>query len=70
MSQFLTLEANDKTMKFCFVFVIRLCYEKLDHMPKPLVPKLHPDPSAPLKDIAEKQVPVKLKLIVVDDVTQ
>ena len=33
-------------------------------MLKPLVPKFRPDPSARLKDIAEKQVPAKLKPIV------
>ena len=35
---------------------------------KPLMPKFRPDPSARLKDIAEKQVPAKLKLIVVQRV--
>ena len=30
-------------------------------MLKPLMPKFRPDPSARLKDIAEKQVPAKLK---------
>ena len=38
--------------------------KKLGHMMKPLVPKFRPDLSARLKDIAEKQVPVKLKPIV------
>ena len=33
-------------------------------MLKPLVPKFCPDLSARLKDIAEKQVPVKVKPIV------
>ena len=39
-------------------------YEKLRHMLKPVVPWFRPDPSAHLKDIAEKQVPAKLKPIV------
>ena len=33
-------------------------------MLKPLVPKFRPDLSAHIKDIAEKQVPAKLKPIV------
>ena len=33
-------------------------------MLKPLVPKIRPDLSARLKDIAEKQVPAKLNPIV------
>ena len=33
-------------------------------MLKPLVPNCHPELSVRLKDIAEKQVPAKLKLIV------
>ena len=36
-------------------------------MLKPVVPKLRPDLSVRLKDIAEKQVPAKLKPIVVDE---
>ena len=47
-----------------FFFVIRAYYEKLGHMLKSPVPKFRPDLSARLKDIAEKQVPVKLKPIV------
>ena len=39
---FLTLGADGKTLKFRF-FVIRVYYEKLGHMLKPLVPKFHPD---------------------------
>ena len=39
---FLTLGANGKTLKFRF-FVIRLNYEKLGHMLKPLVPKFRPN---------------------------
>ena len=35
-------------------------------MLKPLVPKIRPDLSACLKDIAEEQVPAKLKPILVD----
>ena len=35
--------------------------KKLGHILKPLVSKLHPDLSACFKDIAEKQVPAKLK---------
>ena len=60
LSHFLTLGAIDKAMKFLF-FVIRVCYEKIGHMLKPLVPKIRPDLFARLKYIAEKQVPAKLK---------
>ena len=63
MSQFVTLGANGKTLKFCF-FVIRVYYEKLGHMLKPLVPKFRSDLFVHLKDIAEKRVPGKLKPIV------
>ena len=38
-------------------------------MLKALVPKFHPDLFAFSKDIAEKQVPAKLKPIVVDSVS-
>ena len=62
MSHFLTLGADGKTLKFCF-FVIRVHYEKLDHLLKPLVPRFRPDLSTRLKDIPEKQVSVKLKPI-------
>ena len=51
-------------MKFGF-FVIRIYYEKLGHMLKPTVPKFRPNSFAHLKEIAKKQVPVKLKLIVI-----
>ena len=37
-------------------------------MLKPLVPKFRSDLSIRLRDIAEKQVPVKLKPIVVDPI--
>ena len=39
-------------------------YEKLVHMLKPLAPKFRYDLSVRLRDIAEKQVPTKLKPIV------
>ena len=65
LSQFLTLTANGKTLKFGF-FVIRAYYEKKSgHMLKPFVLKLRPDLSAHLIDIAKKQVPARLKPIVV-----
>ena len=51
-------------MKLGF-FVIRVHYEKLGHMLKPLVPKFRLDLSSLLKDIAEKQVTAKLKPMVV-----
>ena len=38
--------------------------EKIGHMLKPHVPKFRPDLFTRLKDIAEKQVPATLKLIV------
>ena len=38
-------------------------------MLNPLVPKFRPDLSARFKDIAEKQVPAKLKPIVVHNLT-
>ena len=50
-------------MKFRF-FVLREHYEKLGHMLKPLVAKFRSDISVRLRDIAEKQVPAKLKPIV------
>ena len=46
-------------------FVIRVHYEKLGHMLKPLMPKFRPDLFIRLKDIGEKQVPAKLKPIAV-----
>ena len=64
MSQFVTLGANGKTLKFWF-FVIRVPYEKLGHLLK-LVLKFRSDLSVHLKDIAKKQVPAKLKPIVGD----
>ena len=63
MSQFLTLGANSKAMKLRF-FIIRVYYEELVHMLKPLVPKCRPDLFARLRDIAEKRVPAKLKPVV------
>ena len=51
-------------MKFGF-FVIRIYCEKLGHMLKPTVPKFCPNSLAHLKEITKKQVPVKLKLIVI-----
>ena len=62
MSQFLTLGVNGKTLKFSFI--IRMYYEQLGPMLKPFVLKFRPDLSAPSKEIAEKQVPAKLKPIV------
>ena len=47
------------------IFVIRVYYEKLGHILKPLVPKFRPGLLSRLRDIAEKQIPVKLKPIVV-----
>ena len=49
---------------FFFCFVISVCYEKSPYMFKALVPKLPPDLSVRLKDVAEKQVPALLKPIV------
>ena len=46
---------------------MRVYYEKLGHMLKSFVPKYRSDLSVRLKDVAEKQVPVKLKPIVVFD---
>ena len=46
---------------------MKVYYEKLDHMLKPLVPKFCSDLSVYLRDIAEKQVPAKLKPIVVQN---
>ena len=63
MLQFLTLGANGKTLKFK-IFVIRVHYEKLGHILKPLVSNFCPDLFTRLRDIAEKQVPAKLKPIV------
>ena len=63
MSQFLTLGANGRTLDFR-LFVIRVSYEKLGHILKPLVFKFRLDLSTRLKDIAEKQVPARLKPIV------
>ena len=46
---------------FCY---IRVYHEKSGHMLKPFVPKFRSDLSVRLRDIAEKQVPTKLKPIV------
>ena len=62
MSQLLALGANGN-IKFWF-FVIRVYDEKLGHMFKLPVPKFCCDLPARSKDIAEKQVPEKLKPIV------
>ena len=43
---------------------MRVYYGKLSHMLKPLVPKFCFDLFVRFRDIAEKQVPVKLKPIV------
>ena len=45
------------------IFVMRVCYEKLGRMLKPLAPKFRSDQFVRLRDIAEKQVPAKLKPI-------
>ena len=63
MPQFVTLGANGKAIKF-WLFVIRVYYDKLCHMLKPLVPKFRNDLCSRLKDVAEKQVPAKLRPIV------
>ena len=64
MSQFLTLCANGKTLKFSF-FVLRVYYEKLGQMLKlGHKPEFRPDLSARFKDITEKQVPAMLRPIV------
>ena len=68
MPQFLTLGANDKAMIFWF-FVIRVYYEKLGHMLKPLVPNFQPDQSARLR-YHRKQVPARLKPIVGTNICQ
>ena len=47
-----------------FIFAISVHYEKLVHVLKPLVPMFRSDTSVRLRDIAERQVPAKLKLIV------
>ena len=44
--------------------MIRVYYEKLGHMLKPLVPNFRYDLSVRLRDVAEKQVPAELKPIV------
>ena len=44
-----------------FCFVMGVCCEKLDHMLKPLAPKFCSDLSVRFRDVAEKQVPKKLK---------
>ena len=64
MSHFLTLGANCKTLNFLSFFVIRVYYEKLGHVLKPLVLKFRPFLFIRLRDIAEKQVLMKLKPIV------
>ena len=44
-------------------FVIKVHYEKLGHMLKPLVPKFYSDLYIRLRDIADKQASAKLKPI-------
>ena len=56
MPQLLTLGGNGKTLKFGFL-VIRVYYEKLGHILKPLVPRVRPDLFVRLRDIAEKRSP-------------
>ena len=63
MSQFLTLGVNGRPLKF-LIFAIRVYYEKIGHILKSLMPKFRSGISVRLRDIAEKQVPVKLKTIV------
>ena len=46
------------------LFFIRVYYGKLGYTLKSLVPKYRPDSFARLKDIAEKQIPAKLKPVV------
>ena len=64
MPQLLTLRANGKALTFGFFFCRNVYNEKLGHMLKLLVSKFRPHLSARFKDIAEKQVPAKLKPIV------
>ena len=45
-------------------FVLRVYYEKLGHILKPIVPTFRPNLFARLGNIAEKQVPANLKPIV------
>ena len=45
-------------------FIIREYYGKLGHRLKPIVTKYRSDLSVRLRDIAEKQIPAKLKPIV------
>ena len=56
MSQFLTLRAKRKALKF-LCLVIRVCYGKLGPILKPLVPTFRPDLFIRLNDIAEKTGP-------------
>ena len=64
---FLTLRANGRTLNF-FLCCCKSILQKLGRMQEPLMPKFRPDPSVRLKDIFEKQVPVKLKPIVETDI--
>ena len=43
---------------------MRVYYENLGHILKPLLPKFHPDLFSRLRNIVEKQVLAKLKPIV------
>ena len=56
MSQFLTLGASGKTLKFR-LFVIRVHYEKLGHLLTPLLSKFCLYLLTRLRDIAEKTAP-------------
>ena len=61
----ITMQWQARPRSFDF-FVMRVYYEKLGHMLKPLVPKFRFDLSVHLRDIAEKQFPAKLKPIVAE----
>ena len=57
----ITSQCQDRQI---LIFVVRVYYEKLGLMLKPLVSKLRSDLSVRLRAIAEKQVPAKLKPVV------
>ena len=59
------LRANGKTLKM-LIFFYKSILQKIGLMLRLLVSKFLPDLSVHLKDIAEKQVPAKLKPIVVN----
>ena len=58
------MRAIGNTLKFGF-FAMRVYYKKIDHMLKPPEPKFRSDLSSRFRDIAEKQVPAKLKPTVI-----